>query len=91
MQSRCVEECGKIFHTYTLKTVRTIHRCKCGKDVDQNGYHGLSCKSSSGRHPRHHALNETVRRALVSAGIFLPYVSHQVLYGKMASVQKEYH
>lgn len=44
------------------------HTCICGKDVDTLGYHGLSCKKCLGRHPRHHAVNETIRRALVSAG-----------------------
>jgi hypothetical protein len=45
------------------------HDCGCGEHVDKFGLHGLSCRRSAGRHPRHHALNETIRRALVSAGI----------------------
>ncbi|KAJ6645497.1 hypothetical protein Bhyg_00703 [Pseudolycoriella hygida] len=40
------------------------HSCVCGKMVDEYGYHGLSCSKNSGRHLRHHALNETIRRAL---------------------------
>jgi hypothetical protein len=45
------------------------HNCACGAPVGELGRHGLSCRRSAGRHPRHHALNETIRRALVSAGI----------------------
>jgi len=45
------------------------HRCRCGKEVDPRGLHGLSCKFSAGRHPRHAALNNVIKRALESAGI----------------------
>ena len=45
------------------------HTCRCGKKMDALGLHGLSCKYSAGRHPRHAALNECVRRALQSAGV----------------------
>ena len=45
------------------------HRCKCGSVADSKGYHALTCKFSAGRHPRHTVLNDTVRRALLSAGI----------------------
>lgn len=45
------------------------HACLCGKMVDEYGYHGLSCNKVSGRIPRHHLLNETVRRGCVSAGV----------------------
>ncbi|KAI5651441.1 hypothetical protein NE865_00685 [Phthorimaea operculella] len=37
--------------------------------VESNGHHALSCCRCSGRFPRHHALNDIVRRALVSANI----------------------
>ena len=37
--------------------------------MDSRGLHGLSCKFSAGRHPRHAALNDVVKRALESAGI----------------------
>ena len=40
------------------------HTCICGAVVDVFGSHGLSCKHSGGRIPRHVAINETVRRAL---------------------------
>lgn len=46
------------------------HRCLCGDRVDEFGYHGLACtKTTSGRLSRHAALNETIRRALKSAGV----------------------
>ncbi|KAF0306974.1 Retrotransposable element SLACS protein [Amphibalanus amphitrite] len=45
------------------------HRCRCGSIADSKGYHALTCKFSAGRHPRHTALNDIVRRALQSARI----------------------
>jgi hypothetical protein len=45
------------------------HSCRCGRMMDSRGLHGLSCKFSAGRHPRHAALNDVIRRALQSAGI----------------------
>ena len=33
------------------------------------GTHGLSCRSSEGRHPRHAAVNDIIHRTLSSAGI----------------------
>ena len=45
------------------------HRCRCGQVVHSNGHHGLSCKNSAGRLPRHSHLNDIVRRSLLSAGI----------------------
>ena len=45
------------------------HVCQCGQEVDTFGLHGLSCQRSSGRRSRHEALNEIIRRALVSAGV----------------------
>ena len=45
------------------------HPCRCGQMMDARGLHGLSCKYSAGRHPRHAALNDVVRRSLQSAGI----------------------
>ena len=46
-----------------------LHTCRCGQRMDVRGLHGLSCRFSAGRHPRHAALNDVVRRALKSAGI----------------------
>ena len=45
------------------------HRCRCGKPVDCQSHHGLSCKYSGGRHSRHGAINEVVKRALCSANL----------------------
>ena len=46
------------------------HRCtQCGVHVDSSGTHGLSCRKSAGRHPRHAALNDIVKRALAAADI----------------------
>ncbi|KAI5643342.1 hypothetical protein NE865_04760 [Phthorimaea operculella] len=45
------------------------HICPCGAAVDVYGHHGLSCAKCAGRFPRHHALNDIIRRALVSANI----------------------
>lgn len=44
------------------------HKCVCGKEVDEFGYHGLSCSKVYGRYNRHKSLNETFRRGVVSAG-----------------------
>ncbi|XP_063385543.1 uncharacterized protein LOC134671614 [Cydia fagiglandana] len=45
------------------------HRCGCGAWVAENGHHGLSCRRCAGRFPRHHSINEIVRRAMVSANV----------------------
>ena len=46
------------------------HRCtQCGVHVDSSGTHGLSCRKSAGRHPRHAALNDIVKKALAAADI----------------------
>ena len=37
--------------------------------MDERGLHGLACKYSAGRHPRHAALNDVVKRALQRAGL----------------------
>ena len=44
------------------------HRCRCGEPVGSLARHGLSCARSAGRRPRHAALNETLARALRTAG-----------------------
>ena len=44
------------------------HKCVCGMQVDERGTHGLSCKRSAGRIPRHSELNSIISRALTSAG-----------------------
>ena len=46
------------------------HSCQhCGVEVDCLGLHGLSCKSSQGRHHRHAAINHIVHRALMAAQV----------------------
>ena len=45
------------------------HLCSCGSEVRADGRHGLSCKRSSGRFPRHSMINDTIKRALTSAGL----------------------
>ena len=46
------------------------HKCSlCGAEVDNLATHGLSCRRSEGRHPRHSALNDIIHRSLSSAHI----------------------
>ena len=47
-----------------------LYNCPlCGNPVDYSGVHGLSCRSSRGRIPRHTALNGIVHRALATANV----------------------
>jgi Reverse transcriptase (RNA-dependent DNA polymerase) len=43
-------------------------QCKCGKIVDKYGYHGLSCRYDKGKWFRHTLINQTIQKALTSAG-----------------------
>ena len=45
------------------------HTCPCGVQVDAMGTHGLACKKSVGRHPRHSLLNDVIWRAMQRAQI----------------------
>lgn len=45
------------------------HTCVCGEPVDALGTHGLACRKSAGRHYRHNAVNDLIKRALASAEI----------------------
>ena len=46
------------------------HECSnCGTMVDDLATHGLSCRFSEGRHPRHAAVNCIIQRALTSAKV----------------------
>ena len=36
----------------------------CGAEVDELGTHGLSCRFSKGRHSRHVAVNDSIKRSL---------------------------
>ena len=40
------------------------HSCRFGGRMDSRGLHGLSCRYSTGRFPRHSAMNDVVKRAL---------------------------
>ena len=46
------------------------HLCSgCGAEVGEDGIHGLSCRYSKGRHSRHAALNDIIKRSLDAAKI----------------------
>ena len=40
-----------------------------GTDIDILGTHGLSCRYSKGRHSRHAAVNDIIKRSLESAKV----------------------
>ena len=48
---------------------RTSHMRVYGQQVDISGTHGLACRKSAGRHVRHNAANDQIKRALTSAYI----------------------
>jgi hypothetical protein len=50
-------------------TMCAPHTCACGAQVDSLGTHGLACRKSAGRHMRHNAVNDLIKRALASADI----------------------
>ena len=46
------------------------HKCEfCGREVDQLGHHGLSCRYSQGRLARHNAFNSLIHCSLAAAKI----------------------
>ena len=46
------------------------HKCNfCSSEVDQLATHGLSCRHSQGRRPRHNAINDIILRSLVASNI----------------------
>lgn len=45
------------------------HLCRCGSMVTSKGRHGLKCKKSAGRGPRHSDLNNTIKRTLTTVDI----------------------
>ena len=48
----------------------TPHQCVlCGDHVDSSGTHGLHCRRSAGRHPRHTHLNDLIKRSLASIDV----------------------
>ena len=42
------------------------HKCHCGKRVERDGLHGLSCTKSAGRFSRHATLNSLINQTLGS-------------------------
>ena len=42
------------------------HKCVCGKDVTEDGWHGLSCLKSAWRFSRHSNLNDPIKQSLSS-------------------------
>ena len=46
------------------------HECHlCGARVDSRGTHGLHCRKSLGRHPRHMTINDIIKRSLASGKV----------------------
>ena len=45
------------------------HMRVCGQQVDSSGVHGLTCRKLAGRHVRHNAVNDLIKRALASANV----------------------
>ena len=45
------------------------HKCVCGKDVTEDGWHGLPCLKSAGRFSRHSNLNALIKLCLSSIHI----------------------
>ncbi|CAG9814718.1 unnamed protein product [Phaedon cochleariae] len=45
------------------------YKCICGTEVDVYGHHGLCCNKSSGRYMRHSAINDVIKRALISGNV----------------------
>jgi len=48
-------------------TICAPHTCICGMQVDSSGVHGLAGRKSAGRHMRHNAVNDLIKRALTSS------------------------
>ena len=42
------------------------HTCHCGKRVERDGLHGLSCTKNAGRFSRHATLNSLIKQTLGS-------------------------
>ena len=49
-----------------LRAICVAHTCHCGKKVERNGLHGLSCTKSAGRFSRHATLNSLIKQTLGS-------------------------
>ena len=42
--------------------IRVAHTCHCGKRVERDGLHGLSCTNSAGRSSRHATLDSLIKQ-----------------------------
>ena len=63
-------ECFKVAISLRVSAYVCIpHSCRCAWKMDSRSLHGLSGKCSSGRFPRHSALNDVIKRALQKAGL----------------------
>ena len=79
---------GLILHDQQLRisiglrlgaNICVAHTCHCGKRVERDGLHGLSCTKSAGRFSRHATLNTLIRLTLGS--LDLPsMLERRVLY-----------
>ena len=47
-------------------SICVAHTCHCGKRVERDGLHGLSCTNSAGRFSRHATLNSLIKQTLGS-------------------------
>ena len=45
------------------------HVCKCGKLVNSNGHHGLSCKNTKGKYSQHTEINKIFSMAFTAANV----------------------
>src|SRR5262245_51145522 len=45
------------------------HTCRCGVSVSRDGHHGLSCRQTKGRQPRHKDANDVIYRSMGTAGL----------------------
>ena len=52
------------------------HMRRCSQRMDARGLHGFSCKFRAGRHARHAALNDIIKRGPPSAGV--PFILEPV-------------
>ena len=51
---------------YLGANICVAHTCHCGKRVERDGLHGLSCTKSAGRFSRHATLNSLIKQTLGS-------------------------
>jgi len=53
----------------SLRLCATMCAPQCGVQVDSSGVHGLAFRKSAGRHTRHNAVNDLIKRTLASANV----------------------